>query len=170
MPKTPAKHGVGRFVAIPDAGGFTLIELLVAVSIFGVVAIAGLPHINTGREDINTSVQRIMSDMRYARGRAITSGEHYAVEWTSANTYQIQRMIQDGTGGPWVVDDVERSIQLPTHVAFDLGDEGVERLEFNTRGMMVSSDQPLRPVVADRHHLVERHLSIWPSGQIFVEE
>jgi prepilin-type N-terminal cleavage/methylation domain-containing protein len=149
--------------------GYSLIEVLVAVSIFGVVALAGLPHLDRGREDINTSIQRVVADMRYARGRAITSGEHYAVEWTGANTYEVQRMRLGGLG-TWEVDRVERSVELPGHISFALHEDGVERLEFNTRGMMIASTKPLWPVISDLDHHVDRRLSIWPSGQIYVED
>ena len=48
--------------------------------------------------------------------------------------------------------------------------EEVERLEFNTRGMMISATGPVRPTVSDLARLVNRQLAIWPSGQIYVEE
>ena len=149
--------------------GYSLIDVMVAVSIFAVVALAGLPHLDRSREDINTSIQRVVADMRYARGRAITSGEHYAVEWTGANIYEVQRMRLGGLG-TWEVDRVERSVELPEHISFALDEDGVERLEFNTRGMMIASTKPLWPVISDLDHHVDHRLSIWPSGQIYVED
>lgn len=149
--------------------GYSLIELLVAMSIFGIVALAGLPHIDRQREDINTSVQRVMADMRFARARSITSGEHYAIAWTGPNQYEVQRMIQN-SAGEWELDRVERTVVLPEHIEFSVPDESVERFEFNTRGMLVSSTQPLSPVVSDVVRDVDRKFSVWPSGQIFMEE
>lgn len=153
----------------PFPAGYSLVELLVAISIFGVVTLVGLPHIDTRREDINTSIQRVVADMRYARGRAITSGEHYAMEWTGASSYEVQRMRLD-PGGNWELDHVERTVELPEHISFTLGDDGVDRLEFNTRGMMISSTKPLFPVISDLDRRVDHRFSIWPSGQIYVED
>jgi len=151
-----------------------LIELLVGLAIFGVIALAGLPHIDTRRESLNTSIQQVMSDMRYARARSITSGEHFAVEWTGASSYEVQRLTE--VGGVWQVDSVIRTVNLPTFVQFSLdgaatGATGVaiDRIEFNTRGMMISSVQPLRPVMTDSIRGNAQQLAIWPSGQIYRE-
>ncbi len=149
--------------------GYSLIELLVAVAIFGVVALAGLPHVDRRREDLNSSVQRVMADMRYARSRSITSGDHYAVEWTGDGTYEVQRL-GINLAGEWELDTVERTVVLPEHIEFAQGEDAVDRFEFNTRGMMVSSAQPLWPVLTDNIHDAERTFSVWPSGQIYLEE
>ncbi len=149
--------------------GYSLIELLVAIAIFGVVALAGLPHVDRRREDINSSVQRVMADMRFARARSITSGDHYALEWTGPATYEVQRLMLN-LAGDWEVDTVERSVVLPEHIEFVQGEEGIGRFEFNTRGMMVSAAQPLWPMLSDNIHDVERTFSVWPSGQIYLEE
>jgi prepilin-type N-terminal cleavage/methylation domain-containing protein len=154
---------------LAGAAGYSLIELLVAMSIFGIIALAGLPHIDRRREDLNTSVQRVMADMRFARARSITSGEHYAIEWTGANQYELQRLVVN-SAGEWELDRVERTVVLPEHIEFTLPEEADERFEFNTRGMMVSSTQPLWPTLSDVIRDVDRTFSVWPSGQIFMEE
>ncbi len=155
---------------VEDSAGFSLIELLVAVSIFGVLALAGLPHVDRRREDLNTSVQRVLADVRFARSRSITSGEHYAVKWTSTHGYEVQRLSLN-PAGEWVTDRVERTVLLPDSIAFsiDAGAGGVDRLEFNTRGMLISSPKPLWPVMSDLVHDVSRTFSVWPSGQIYME-
>ena len=153
-----------RFAA---TGGYTLLELLVTIAIFTVVALAGLPHVDGRRESINSSIQRVVADMRYARSRSITSGDHFAIEWTGSNSYEVQRMTLNGSGD-WEVSDVVRTTQLPDHIAFVLT-ESIDRFEFNTRGMMVSSQGPLWPVISDTHVGSNHLLSIWPSGQIYRE-
>ncbi len=156
------------------SAGYTLIELLVGIAIFSVIALAGLPHVDTRRESLNTSIQQVLSDMRYARARSITSGEHFAVEWTGANSYEVQRLTE--VAGLWQVDSVIRTVDLPSYIQFDLGASAtgptgaaIDRIEFNTRGMMISSNQPLWPVMTDSLRGNAHQLAIWPSGQIYRE-
>ncbi len=161
-----------RTKRVESSAGFTLVELLIGVSIFAVLALAGLPHVDRRREDLNTSVQRVVADMRFARSRSITSGEHYAVKWTGAHAYEVQRLFMN-SAGEWELDRVERTVLLPDYISFSLGESegagGVDLLEFNTRGMLISSPEPLWPVMSDLLHDVERTFSVWPSGQIYME-
>ncbi len=149
--------------------GYSLIELLVGISIFGIVALAGLPHIDTRREGINTAVQQVVSDLRWARARSITSGDHYAVALQGSRSYQVQRLTLT-TDGDWQVTSVVKTVQLPSQIKFYFVEVVPERVEFNTRGMMISHNEPLWPVIADLQHKVEHRLTVWPSGQIYVED
>src|SRR6266581_3856135 len=85
--------------------GYTLVELLTAVAIFGILAAAGLPHIDTGRQDINSAAKQVIADYRWARTRAITSGVHYTVTWSGSNAYQVQRLKQNADT-TWSLDQV----------------------------------------------------------------
>lgn len=153
---------------VEGEAGYSLIDVLVAIAVFGVIALAGLPHIDRRREDLNTSVQRVLADMRYARARSITSGDHYALEWTSSKAYEIQRL-KLNAAGDWLLDKVERTVELPDHIAFSVGESEIDRFEFNTRGMMVSATDPVWPMLSDAVHGVDRMFSVWPSGQIYLE-
>ncbi len=145
--------------------GYSLLELLVAAGIFGVLAAAGLPHIDTRRQDLNTSVTRTVADLRFARGRAITTGDHFAVEFDGANGYQIQRL--ELVAGAWVPRDVVKTVVLPSHIEFHAGDSA--RVEFNTRGMVISANAPSWPTMWDTMHNHGHQISIWPSGQVYAE-
>jgi len=90
------------------------LELVVAAGIFGVLAAAGLPHIDTRRQDLNTSVERTVVDLRFARARAITTGDHYAVAFNGAGSYEVQRL--ELVGGTWTVAEVVRTVDLPSHI------------------------------------------------------
>ncbi len=148
-----------------SCGGYSIIELLVTVSILGIVTLAGIPHVDSRREDINTVAQRLVSDLRYARGRSITSGDHFAVEF-EGDGYEIQRLTLSGQN--WVFDTVVRTGEIPEFLTLSF-DGQVDRVEFNTRGMAVSTDEPLWPTIADSAHGANRVLAIWPSGQIHLE-
>ena len=93
--------------------GYSLIELLVAVGIFGLLAALGLPHLDTRRQDIQTATTQVIADYRWARNRAITSGVHFGIEWTSTNSYEVQRMKQ-AANGTWSKDVTVKSVTLPS--------------------------------------------------------
>jgi prepilin-type N-terminal cleavage/methylation domain-containing protein len=154
---------------LATGGGYTLIELLVGISIFSIVALVGLPHVDTRREGINMAVQHLIADLRLARARAITSGTRHAIAFTGSHAYELQRLAMNAAG-TWELDQVVKTVQLADGIKAFVPDTPDERVEFNTRGMMISSPQPLLPVLADEHHQVERRLAVWPSGQIYQED
>jgi len=140
--------------------GYSLVELLTAVAIFGILAAAGLPHVDTRRQDIQSATKQVISDYRWTRTRAITSGVHFNVTWTSANVYQVQRMKLSGT--TWVLDTVVKQVTLPSTISrFGYPNN----IEFNTRGMMVSNAYTMFDVVWDSPNSVYRMVAVWPSGQ-----
>ncbi len=157
-----------RTQRLRGTAGYTLVELMAMVSILGIVALAGLPHVDNRREDINTSIQQVLSDMRYARARSITTGEHFALEWVGASRYKVLRLVE--VGGSWQVDKVIRNVKLPSNIqVVGIGALADDRFEFNTRGMMISSTSPVWPIVVDTIHGNAHLLSVWPSGQIYRE-
>lgn len=145
--------------------GYTLVELLVAVSIFGVLAAAGLPHIDTRRQDIQTTTKQVIGDFRWARTRAITSGQHFAIKWVSNQKYQVQRLKQVGT--TWVLDQVTKEVELPGQITNLFSWPNF--FEFNTRGMMVSTTWSTYQLLYDSKFEGWHMFSVWPSGQIYEE-
>ncbi len=147
-------------------GGFSLIELLVAVSIFSVLAASALPHIDTRREDIQTVTRQVIADYRWARTRAITSGDHFAVEWLDPQRYQVQRLKQN-TSGAWALDTVVKDVTLPEHISVTWW--WPAKHEFNTRGMMITTTYPLWQLLWDEKFSGWHIVSLWPSGQVYEE-
>jgi Tfp pilus assembly protein FimT len=141
--------------------GHSVVELLTAVSIFGVLAAVGLPHIDTHRQDLQNAVAQVVGDFRWARARAITSGAHFALEWTGSGQYRIARMkaTDDGT---WEVDEVVKEVRLPATV---VRWGWPNSIEFNTRGMMVSSTDGAWQHLWDVGFGAGRQVTVWPSGQ-----
>jgi prepilin-type N-terminal cleavage/methylation domain-containing protein len=159
MTRTIARHVSGE-------RGYSLIELLVAVGIFGLLAALGLPHLDTRRQDIQTVSKQVIADYRWARNRAITSGVHFGIEWTSTNSYQVQRMKQ-AANGTWSKDVTVKTVTLPSHINTTWYWPSLQ--EFNTRGMMVTTTYPLYQLFWDSDYYGWRMLSLWPSGQIYEE-
>ncbi len=149
-----------------DQGGYSLIELLVGVAIFGLLAAIGLPHLDTRRQDIQTTTRQVIADYRWARTRAITSGDHFAVEWVTSGRYEIQRMKQQ-VNGSWAVDEVVRDVTLPANISTVWF--WPQKHEFNTRGMMISSTYALWQLLWDDKYYGWHMISVWPSGQVYEE-
>jgi prepilin-type N-terminal cleavage/methylation domain-containing protein len=146
-------------------GGYSLIELLVAVAIFGVLAASGLPHIDTRRQDVQSAAAQVIADYRWARTRAITSGVHYAITWTGPSTYQVQRFKLTGT--TWGLDQAVKTVTLPTGLAAYGTTPSTQ--EFNTRGMMVTTNYAIYQLLWDDRFSAYHMYSVWPSGQIYEE-
>jgi len=149
-----------RSQRLRSRSGYSLIELLTAVGIFGVLAAAGLPHVDMRRQDLNSSVRQVTADYRYARTRAITGGVHFTLKWTGTQTYTVQKLKLSGTS--WVLDKVVKTVTLPS----TLTHSGTpDTIEFNTRGMMVSTTTVTWYDLTDSKFGGTRRIGVWPSGQ-----
>lgn len=149
---------------VRSPAGYTVIELLTAVAIFAVMAAAGLPHINSNRQDINNATNQLVADYRWTRARSITGGVHFALKWTGPTAYQVQRLKLAGTN--WTLDEVIKDVTLPANITRS---GTPNTLEFNTRGMMVSTTTANVQDITDSKFNAVRHISVWPSGQIHID-
>ena len=152
---------------LAQAHGYSLVELMTVMALFGVLAASGLPHVDPRRQDVNQTLAQLIGDLRFARGRAITSGEHYAVKVDAAGSYEVRRLTQDASG-TWVLDEVAKTVALPTWVELQLP-EDVDEVEFNTRGMVVIPSENFEIHVKDTLYGAEHVIFVWPSGQIYHE-
>ena len=149
------------------SAGYSLIEMLTNVAILGTLALAALPHLDLRRQDIQTVTRQVVADYRWARVRSITSGAHFAFKWNGSNTYQIERMKQNGAG-QWVTDEVVKQVALPSDITHA---GNPEFIEFNTRGIMISRETAVWQSITDsRYAGAYRQIVIWPSGQTHVYE
>jgi Tfp pilus assembly protein FimT len=146
--------------------GYTIIEAIATIVIAGVVIGSALPHIDPRREEINTTINAVIGDLRFARARSITSGTHWAFVVKDAGTYEVQRL-KEGAAGAWILDEVAKTNKLPSHVSLVLTQP--VNVEFNTRGMMISSPNVLTIYFSDTTFGASHQVSVWPSGQIYYE-
>lgn len=150
-----------RAQRLRDQRGYSLIELLTNVALLAALAAATLPHVDNRRQDINTATEQLTSDYRWARVRAVSSGVHFQLKWTGSRTYQIERM-KEVTPGTWATDQLVKQVTLPATI---IHSAGLDRVEFNTRGMMISSTAQVLQILSDSAFGATRTLAIWPSGQ-----
>jgi len=150
-----------RAQRLAGQAGYSIVELLANVALLSALAAATLPHIDARRQDINTATKQLTSDYRWARVRAITASVHFAVNWTDERTYQVERL-KESVPGTWVLDQVVKQVTLPNTLSHS---DGMDRVEFNTRGLMISSTAAVLQTLADTNFGATRVLAIWPSGQ-----
>lgn len=151
--------------------GYSLVELLTVVTVFAVLVGSGLPHFDSRRQDINNVVSQVTGDLRFARARSITSGHHYGVKLLDGGSYEVERLYEDTSSAvsQWLLQEVAKTVEVPSHIELSLSDDQVDIMEFNTRGMMISADSFLTLTVTDTLQGVSHHLFVWPSGQIYYE-
>ena len=65
-----------------NRSGFTLIELLIIVVLMGIMAAIAIPRFSSNQRTAYTTVRRIVSDLRYTRSLAISSGNRYYLQFT----------------------------------------------------------------------------------------
>ncbi len=147
--------------------GYSLMELLTVVSILGALGAMTLPHIDTRRQDIQSVTAQVVADYRWARTRAITSGDHFGITWTNGGSaYRVNRLKQSAAG-VWEVQAVAREVVLPNHITAP----GIPPpAEFNTRGVLVSATAPIQLSLQDTQFQTSRALRVWPSGQVYAED
>jgi prepilin-type N-terminal cleavage/methylation domain-containing protein len=153
---------------LTGTSGQTLAELMITIGIFGVILSAALPSFDPRRQDINTATTTLIGDFRHTRARAITSGTHFAIKVLGPHQYEVQRLIEEGAD--WPLDAVVQTVTLPRNVRLELS--GTDTVEFNTRGLMVTTIEPAMEPQPLYVYLFEeagggtRSFSVWPSGQV----
>jgi hypothetical protein len=149
-----------------SGGGYSVIELLAVLGIFAVFMASQLPHVDTRRQSLDAVVAEVVGDYRFARMRAITSGDHFSVAWDGQHAYEIRRHRRLGTD--WPVAAVVRRVELPAYIT--ASPLVPAALEFNTRGILVSATEPSSQTITDDAFGAARRIAIWPSGQIHAAE
>lgn len=149
-----------------DRRGFGLIDAMATAAMIAIVAAAAMSSFDYRRNDLNTSVRRIIADLRWARARAIVSGDHFRFHATGPHSYQLERL--EERDGQWHVRSVLRSAALPDHLS--LIPAGGASLDFDSRGLIVFANAalttPARWTVTDSRFQAERQFTLYPSGQL----
>lgn len=83
-----------------NRSGFTFIELLIIVVLIGVIASIAIPRFSSNQRTAYTTVRKIVSDLRYTRGLAISSGEEYYLQFVQVSGLYRQYIIRDSSDQP----------------------------------------------------------------------
>jgi Tfp pilus assembly protein FimT len=148
-----------------NSDGNTLVELIALIGILGAVAGSALPHFDSRREAINTSMRTLIGEFRTARTDAITTGRHYSLNLADSRSLRVQRH-EEAADGTWPVEGTPRAITLPGNVTWWMVPDTVE---FNTRGAMITASDPVFVYVTDSIGSRVHAFSVWPSGQVHEE-
>ena len=149
--------------------GFTLVELLVTMAITAILLAVAIPHLDVRREKTNTVVQGFVSDVRWARSKAIINGTRYCVHFVSSTQYEVRRLVLDVTGTTWVLDKTIKSVTIPAQMGWTMQTDLGSHLQFNTRGMQVAFNNPAAPYPLGTtfwdNYGASHLVTVWPSGQ-----
>ena len=149
--------------------GFSLVELLVTMAITAILVGVALPHLDIRREKTNTVIQNFVSDVRWARSKAIINGTRYCVHFISSNRYQVRRLVLDAGGTTWLLDKTIKDVTIPSHMGWSMQTDTGSHLQFNTRGMQVAFSNPAAPYPLSTtfwdNYGASHVVTVWPSGQ-----
>ena len=144
--------------------GLSAIELVATVALMGVVLGIAMPRMANRPYALWNAQTQLIGDLRQARAEAVTRGDHFRVDITSATSYTVSRM-QLQANGTWTPRlPPFRSRTLPSGLGFTTG-TGLG-FEFNTRGLMLNPGWAATLVLFDYTHSLTRWVTIWPSGQV----
>ena len=139
--------------------GFSISDLMVACSVMTTLSMMAIPAFNTAvsNSKLDGAARQMMSDLREARSRAVTTGWRFRIVANDGNldgTYRNQYRIEgkstgacDDTGWPaetsgltssatiWVGPWVDLNTQYPTITLAPLGGSGTFSACFDGKGM-----------------------------------
>lgn len=146
-------------------GGFSLIEVLVVAGILSLILAAAVSRLNSGFRSAESAAAELAANLRLCRTKAVSSGYHYRVNVTGADTYDFQRMLPPTSGSTWTVDSATptRTIRLPPNVQFATP---TATYEFDTRGVVVGATAVATETLQDSALSHAAVIQIWPSGQV----
>jgi prepilin-type N-terminal cleavage/methylation domain-containing protein len=153
-----------------SSAGFTLIEVLTYMAILGILLKTAVPHFDPRREQTNNAVETFVSNVRFARYKAMVSGTNYCLHWKDEHRYEIHRL-KATSGGGWTNEKTVKTITIPSHITWTMQTQTGSHLQFNTRGMQVAFTDPNSPAVLTTHFSdtmgASHDVTIWPSGQAY---
>jgi len=161
---TAQRVGDGRASA-PDKHrrAFTIVELMATVALIGIVLGIAAFRFQPGPYALWSAQQQLLGDLRLTRSDALTKGDHFRFDITTANTYVEYRMQLVGPTWTPTVPPV-RTRTLPTSVTFTSGVGN--RFEFDTRGLMLNPGAATVLNLVDANTGHTRAVTVWPSGQV----
>ncbi len=127
-----------ELLIMKDPKGYTLIEVLLVVVLFGIVATAVFPNLKQfyGRAVFDSTVQRLLKTVEYARARAVMENTFLRLSCNTAEqTYELQIQSRPDQGREEFIPlggKFGRRYHLPENVHFMTGT--TEEVFFNPDG------------------------------------
>ncbi|MCB1213992.1 MAG: prepilin-type N-terminal cleavage/methylation domain-containing protein [Deltaproteobacteria bacterium] len=94
--------------------GITMIELILSMSLMGLVSVVAMNQWNFQRPAVYTSTLKVAQDIRYARHRAVLTGQAHGFRNISSTTYEVyevssgEAVRNPSTGQSMVIDLAEQ--------------------------------------------------------------
>ena len=160
-----------------SASGFTLFELLVVMALIAILSAIAIPTVmsSTERNDVWTASERIGSQIRQARLKAISRNMSFRVRFDCPAAGQFRVLAV--TGDPDIDNDDDR---CNTTVDYDSGiytmpnatsyDDDPPLLTVNSRGVYSSTKGIPTTITVTHVNGASRALAVSATGQINFEE
>src|SRR5690606_17646652 len=153
------RGGMRTWYPIRSDAGFTLVEVLVVLLLVAVLTALAGPSLSAyvGGSKTRRAVDRIATDLAYARMQAVRSGRHVVVRFDPSGSYRVE-VVGDAEAPP-------RHVTLANEHGGILLSAPVDSLEFDARGLVVSD--PGRGIIVVSHGEQRDSLLITPAGRVY---
>ncbi|MBU0743803.1 MAG: type II secretion system GspH family protein [Gammaproteobacteria bacterium] len=124
--------------------GFTFIEVLIVIIIASVLAITAFFKWSGSSININSQVELLANDIRYAQNLAMAQHQKFRLAITSSNTYQIQ----DESDNPVPIATRGTTVTLGPGITFGSTSTITSKIIFDAKGVPYD-DNPVIPLTSN---------------------
>ena len=135
----------------PDQSAFTLMELITVISIVSILALITIPNMKSmmPRIRLNSAAQRIVTDLQFARIRAIARRKEYQIVISGdTESYQIEEGTKSyGSSWPGTLVDKVRDFDDTDNLYYFKGidfDAGNITLTFSPKGLLSTGSSTIK--------------------------
>jgi type IV fimbrial biogenesis protein FimT len=153
--KSPSMHMVSR------RDGFTMIELLTVMVIISIMVSLAVPAMGAYMDQTRTqsAMNRIVSDVTYARLLATQQGRRTAIRFSSDGTYTLDTLT---TAGAWTT---ARRVEADEDLNGVVLTGGATALEFSSRGLVTNHSSEVFLKV--RRNGARDSIFVSPAGRVY---
>ena len=120
-----------------NRSGFTFVEAILVIVITGILAGIAIPRLDLfGRKSVYITARQIVTDLRYTRTLAVTSGTRHYLRFLPAGgvdgEYTSYAIYRDGVSDP--IDNTVKSISVRVNCSSTPEEIGISYLGVGTTG------------------------------------